>query len=101
MQPADVNEDRCNETPPLALRNRGIGLDAERHKRLFIRASARKRHKKKDSDIQTEEYIGIRRAAGPDGMKKFEVIFGNHFSGAENGNSGDKGAHPLSPLISI
>src|SRR3954452_6636445 len=79
MQPADMNENRCNESPPLAFSDCTIGFHAECHQRRLVAASAGERHKKKYRDVETEEDVGVRRAAGPHGLKKLEVIFGNHF----------------------
>ena len=79
MQPADMKENRCNEAPPLTFRNGGVGFDAEGHERWLIGASAGERHQKKHRDVQAEKDVGVRRAPRPDGVKKLEVIFRNHF----------------------
>src|ERR1041385_7221211 len=55
LQKANMDKNRRDETPPIALRNLSVGLYAEGHQRLIIRASAGKRHQHEDADVHAKK----------------------------------------------
>jgi hypothetical protein len=82
VQPADVDEDRRDEPPPLALIDQRIVLRAEEQQRatrhhLALRVCAPEVHEQKDEDVEGEEDERERRGAREDSAreaKRFGIV---------------------------
>src|SRR5262250_2571135 len=76
-----MDKNRGNEAPPLASGDFRIGLHTEGPQCRFIRAAAGQRHQEEDGDVKTEKNISEYRAATPDRLEKFQMVFRNHVCG--------------------
>ena len=83
-----MDEDRCEETPPLSLGNLGIVLRPERKQRRLIHTAPGQGHQDEDQDIHAEKDVREKRAAGRERLKKLDVIIWNHNRRRFRGSSG-------------
>src|SRR5215471_2839891 len=58
MKQSDMNENRCDETPPLPARDLRIELHTERDKSSLVGTSARKCHQQENQNVQSEKDVG-------------------------------------------
>ena len=78
VQKANVDENRRQKPPVLALVDVDIGFHAEGEKCVFVCRATCKGHDPEDQNVDPEENVGDRRLARPEGLKKFDVAFFDH-----------------------
>src|SRR5689334_7086865 len=78
MQQSDVNENRSDEAPVLALIDQGIPFGPERQQVDIVHRAAGQGHQHEDRNIEAEENVRKNRTATPDGLQKLDVGFADH-----------------------